>query len=716
MSQEASSIELDVVVAAALRMHEAVNEADVFSAFYEASCSIVETSGLSAYVVTPTRSGVYCAARFGTMAEIGSLAEIERWILGAEPFPDWCVEANGVTPICLVSHGWPLGGILLDGAAMSVHARYVIDQLAKITGGVLGRLRQNRISQMVLEALEQSEEAIAFYDTSNGVLFSNDAYHRVFPHYPPRERLIGASHMDLYRLDVEAGILDDPLAKRDPEAYLAERAKLCRVLETSHREIQSISGRTYIYTRTRSKTGASMSRRIDITDQADAEARLRLRERELHRLAFCDLLTGLYNRAFLKEQLAQFEAEIHAGTLSGISVVMADLNSFKTVNDTYGHDAGDFVLKTIAQRLMQALPDASVIVRLGGDEFVLVFEGARSDSELAGLAERIIAAAALPIDWGDMRLKVGASIGIACADRADNQVATILSDADFAMYEAKKSRRSGFQIFSPDFRRAALERLVLIEDLRGALQRNEFVLYYQPQFAADDTRLVGFEALSRWQHPTRGLIMPDVFIPLLEEIGLIEALGEWVLRTACADAVCWPGHLHVAVNVSATQMRGSRFSLILADTLMRSGLSPRRLELEITESVFLDNEVGARAQLDGWKRLGVRIALDDFGHGYSSLGYLSAFPIDKIKIDRGFLGGFDPAHPEDTAGVILRTVIELGRSLGMRVTAEGVETIEQLEFLRQQKCHEIQGFLLGRPAASEATSALISAQSAQSAA
>lgn len=716
MSQEAGSNELNVVVAATMRMHEAVNEADIFSAFYEACCSILETCGLAAYVVAPTRGSVSCVARLGTTGEIETNAAVERWILGAETFPISSSEVATVCPLRLSSHGWPVGGVVIRSAEMSAHARNVIAQLAKVTGGVLAHLRHNRISQMVLEALEQSEEAIAFYDTSDGVLFSNDAYHRVFPHYPPREQLIGATHLALYRLDLAAGIIDDPLAKRDPEAYLAARAQLSADLKTSQREVQSISGRTYIYTRTRSKTGASMSRRIDITEQAAAEDRLRQRERELHSLAFRDLLTGLFNRAFLKEQLAQFEAEILAGTLGGISVFMADLNSFKIVNDTYGHDAGDFVLKTIAQRLLHDLPDASVIVRLGGDEFVLVFEGARADRELGDIAERIISATATPIDWGDIRLKVGASIGIARSDRADNHVATILSDADFAMYDAKKLRRNAFKVFSPELRAATMYRLALVEDLRGAIARNEFVLYFQPQFAAEDTRLVGFEALTRWKHPTRGMIMPDIFIPILEEIGLIEALGEWVLRTACAEAARWPMNLHVAVNVSPTQFRGSRFTLILADTLMRSGLSPRRLELEITESVFLDNELAARAQLDTWKQLGVRIALDDFGHGYSSLGYLSAFPIDKIKIDRGFLGGFDPAHPEETAGIILRTVIELGRSLGMRVTAEGVETIEQLEFLRQQKCNEIQGFLLGRPAPSNETLALIAKKVARPAA
>lgn len=720
MSEAAvESIELNVVVAAAMRMHEAVNEADIFNALFEACVSIVAEPGLSAYVLTPTRTAVQCVARLGITTVSASTALIEKWLLGSETFSfndGQATDGDGVMAVRLTSHGWVLGGIVLEGAGISASGRAAIEQLAKITGSVLGHLRQKRISQMVMEALEQSEEAIVFYDACNGVLFSNDAYHRVFPHYPPREQLVGATHLDLYELDIAAGIIDDPLARRDPGAYLMQRAKLCTDLATSQREIQTIAGRTYIYTRTRSKTGASMSRRIDITEQADTEARLRQRERELHRLAFRDLLTGLYNRAFLKEQLAQFEAEIHAGTLGGISVFMADLNSFKIVNDTYGHDAGDAVLKTIAQRLVQALPDASLIARLGGDEFVLVFEGAHPDRELARLAERILAETAMPIDLDDVRVKVGASIGIARADRADNHVAAILSDADFSMYEAKKLRRNGFRIFSPAFRAAAMERLALIEDLRGALQRDEFVLYFQPQFAADDTHLVGFEALTRWKHPTRGLIMPDVFIPLLEEIGLIEALGEWVLKTACTEAAGWPDHLHVAVNVSATQMRGSRFTLILADTLMRSGLSPRRLELEITESVFLDNEVAARAQLDGWKQFGVRIALDDFGHGYSSLGYLSAFPIDKIKIDRGFLGGFDPAHPHETAGIILRTVIELGRSLGMRVTAEGVETVEQLEFLRQQKCHEIQGFLLGRPAPVEATRALISARQTLSAA
>jgi EAL domain-containing protein (putative c-di-GMP-specific phosphodiesterase class I) len=242
-----------------------------------------------------------------------------------------------------------------------------------------------------------------------------------------------------------------------------------------------------------------------------------------------------------------------------------------------------------------------------------------------------------------------------------------------------------------------LERLALLESLRGALDRREFELHYQPQFDTQATRLVGFEALVRWRHPERGLVSPGVFIPLMEEHGLINALGEWVLRTACLEAAQWQGGLRIAVNVSPLQVRNPAFSSVLQKALAESAIDPGRLELEITESVFISDEEGTRAQLEFWKSLGVRIALDDFGSGYSSLSYLSVFPIDKIKIDRGFLAKLNPRDPDRAADIILRTIIDLGRALNMTVTAEGVERADQLDFLNQRHCAEVQGFLLGKP-------------------
>jgi diguanylate cyclase (GGDEF)-like protein len=472
---------------------------------------------------------------------------------------------------------------------------------------------------------------------------------------------------------------------------------MAELLVTRQREIQKISARTYIYTRSRSNTGATMSRRIDITEQALTEARLRERERELHTLAFQDPLTGLFNRAYLLDLIDGQQNRMREGALAQMAVFLVDLNGFKFINDTYGHDCGDFVLKTVAQRLTRMVADSDAVVRLGGDEFVVVIERALTARELAALADAIIAELTRPIERADLVLTTGTSVGIALRAGPDADLNTVIADADLAMYDVKKMKCSAYMFFDPGMRTSMIERLSLLEDLRNALPAGEFELYYQPQFSTRMSDLVGFEALVRWRHPKRGLVSPGVFIPLMEEYGLIEALGEWVLRTACMEAARWPSELHVAVNVSTLQVRNGRFSLVLSDTLRRSGLAPHRLELEITESVFIDDEAGTRAQLELWKSLGVRIALDDFGSGYSSLSYLNAFPIDKIKIDRGFLGKLNPDDPDEAADIILRTIIDLGRALDMTVTAEGVERADQLAFLSERSCSEVQGFLLGRP-------------------
>jgi diguanylate cyclase (GGDEF)-like protein len=694
------STKFEEFVGAVANLHEAESEQDIFLAFHAACESVAGPLALCGYVVA--RNGK-------TVREVAQVGDLNLPAGTALPNTDWLIEgvefpisqaANG-SPILaqpLVSGARVVGGVILAGSGLvSPESRLRCSRLTRFCAGAIVAFHERRLSQMVLEALEESEEAISFYDANDGIVFTNNAYHRVFPHYPEPSQLLGRNHLDLYRMDLDAGIIDDPLARNDPEAYLAKRKQMAEVLVARQREIQKISSKTYIYTRSRSNTGATMSRRIDISEQASTEARLRERERELHILAFQDPLTGLFNRAYLLNLIGDLQNRMREGSLKQMAVFLVDLNGFKFVNDTYGHDCGDFVLKVVAQRLSKIVWEGDAVVRLGGDEFVIIFERALVPAELAATADAIIAELAQPVEYGDVVLTTGTSVGIAVRAGKDADLGTVIADADLAMYEVKKMKCSAHMFFDPGMRTGMLERLNLLEDLRNALREGEFELYYQPQFSTAMPHLVGFEALVRWHHPTRGLVSPGVFIPLMEEYGLIEALGEWVLRTACTEAARWPGELHVAVNVSPLQVRNGRFSLILSDTLLRTGLAPHRLELEITESVFIDDEAGTRAQLELWKSLGVRIALDDFGSGYSSLGYLNAFPIDKIKIDRGFLGKLNPDNPDEAADIILRTIIDLGRALDMTVTAEGVERADQLEFLSERRCSEVQGYLLGRP-------------------
>jgi diguanylate cyclase (GGDEF)-like protein len=437
---------------------------------------------------------------------------------------------------------------------------------------------------------------------------------------------------------------------------------------------------------------------VGLREKCATEARLHRRERELRALAFHDPLTGLANRLHLtRERLPRLEAGIASGEVSGCVLFVVGLKDFGPTVDIHGRAWGDRILESVAERLSHGALRADAVLRLGDDVFGVLFERALETRALAAIADRMIEMVGEPVRHGERLLRPEASIGIAPFAGRDAEIGSLLGDAELALQEARKQKAGAFRFFAPSLRKTKIERLTLVDDIRRALSAREFELHYQPQFSTRSGRLVGFEALARWPHPARGQVPPSTFIPLMEEHGLIEALGEWALRTACAEARHWPDDVIVAVNVSPLQVHGARFSLILADTLLRSGLPPRRLELEITESVFLADEARTRAELASWKALGVGIALDDFGYGYSSLGYLGVFPIDKIKIDRGFLARFDPRRPEDDAGVVLRAIIDLGLALGIGVTAEGVETPDQLDHLRRNGCAEAQGFLLGRP-------------------
>ncbi len=701
MPKAVGSADDAVVVDAALRLQKVTAKEEAFAVVHAACEASFGPVSLDGWAVAQDGRSVRHVARFGSHPT-AALADVENWLLRGGAPASLAGPAGGAVDVVarrLRSGRRVVGGVRIAGAGFGAAERRRCADFARLAAGTIAALGQKRLTHMVLEALEQSEEAISFYDEADGIIFTNGAYHRVFPHYPDPAHLVGRRHLDLYRMDIEAGAIDDPLAREDPEAYLAERARIMRTLVDRHREIQRIRGRTYIYARSRSKTGATLSRRIDITEQAATEAKLREREKELHALAFRDPLTGLHNRAFLRERLKHLERLFAKGALAGLAVFLVDLDDFKAVNDTYGHEWGDHVLRTVADRLLSAAAEAGGggVVRLGGDEFVVLIERAVEDEKLTIVGERIITDLSASIERAGVAIRIGASIGIAQRSGRDADVASIVSDADLAMYEAKKQKGSAYHFFAPGLRAATIDRLRLVDDVRSALQRGEFELHYQPEFAVATGRLVGFEALARWRRSNDGPVSPAVFIPILEDHGLIEEFGKWALGAACAEAARWPDDLRVAVNVSPLQVRDVRFPLNLREALIRSGLSPGRLELEITESVFIDDERRTRAVLEDWKSLGCRVALDDFGHGYSSLGYLDAFPIDKLKIDQSFLNKFDPTRPEATASVILNAIIDLGRCLGMTVTAEGVERRDQLEHLRRRGCAEAQGFLLGRP-------------------
>ena len=409
----------------------------------------------------------------------------------------------------------------------------------------------------------------------------------------------------------------------------------------------------------------------------------------LNRQAPGDVLTGLADRTMFRQQLDLALADIATNqNRSATAVLLIDLDCFKAVNDTMGHATGDALLTAVAGRIRSALRTGDVAARIGGDEFAVLLSRVETLDEVAAVAKRLNDLIARPYLLGGRVANIGASIGAAVAHPGtETSGEKALRHADMAMYQAKTEGRNRFCFFRSEFQDRVDLRQALENDLRTALTRGEFELFYQPQMALGDRQLVGFEALIRWRHPVRGLVPPDAFIPVLEQMGLIAAVGEWVVREACLEAAGWPAPLSVAVNVAAAQFDNGRLVPSVVAALAAAELDGPRLELEIVETVLLKNDVKVLHQLERLKTCGVQISLDDFGTGYSSLTQLRSFPFDRVKIDRSFAD--DPA--------VVRAVAALGASLGMRTTAEGVETPEQLERLHQDGCTEAQGYLLSRP-------------------
>jgi diguanylate cyclase (GGDEF)-like protein len=371
-----------------------------------------------------------------------------------------------------------------------------------------------------------------------------------------------------------------------------------------------------------------------------------------------------------------------------------DLDRFKDVNDLFGHAAGDAALKGVAKRITGALRDGQMLARLSGDEFAIIVPELSNPEAAGRIAENILEVLHAPSDDPEADSPISTSIGIAICPNDATERQALLSHADTALYRAKNEGRGTYRFFEASMGAAVRDRRLLEHDLRNAISRGQLHLVYQPQKDITDGRIVGFEALLRWNHPTRGNVPPGEFIPVAEESGIIPQIGEWVLRTACSEAATWSQPLIVAVNVSAVQIHNANFAHLVHEILFETGLAPGRLELEITETALVRDLNRALATLRRIKILGVRIAMDDFGTGYSSLSNLRAFPFDKIKIDGSFIKS---VNVNDQAAAIVRSVLGLGRALRLPVLAEGVETTAELAFLESERCDQVQGYLLGRP-------------------
>jgi diguanylate cyclase (GGDEF)-like protein len=590
----------------------------------------------------------------------------ERLIAASKAMSTWDVEASIVSA---------------DGKKKFTHAIARPEKLRD--GSVLWTgiiLDETRTREAVVESLSQG---LVFYDADDRLVLRNRYFVDLNPHLS-NIAVSGAKYEDVVRAEfatARGNSLPIPDAGDDVSARLRQHLEPHSMFER-----QMSDGRWVLVNENRTSDGGTVVLYTDITE-------LKRRESEIQYLAEHDGLTGLYNRAaFQRAAEAAVKSAKSRGSLAAIFFM--DLDYFKSINDTLGHLAGDELIKSVSKRLLDCASEIDTVARFGGDEFGLVVSDAVSPEAVGALASKILDAIKLPVDYHGQQIRPSCSIGIALSPTDGVLVDELMKNADLALYRSKAEGRGTFSFFESQMDAAARARRAIEIDLRNAIDNDELELHYQPQIDAFTEEVIGFEALVRWRTPERGLVPPGEFIPVAEETGLIAKIGEWVLRRACADALSWPDSVAIAVNLSLVQFKNTKIVNLVASILEETGLPARRLELEITESVLLNDKDDHLVILRRLKDLGIRISMDDFGTGYSCLGTLRSFPFDKIKVDRSFVSDLE-TNPD--AGAIVHAVLGLGHSLGMMTCAEGVETSEQLSFLRSEGCSEIQGYFYSRP-------------------
>ena len=547
------------------------------------------------------------------------------------------------------------------------------------------------LHQRAERAIRESEERMRKFAaaTSEGIFFHkngiltdvNEALLAIMGY--TREEMIGHSALEFVPPEWQREVTDYMRAERE-DPYEAEV-----VHKNGHNIAVEMVGKTLHLGDETYRLGVLR----DITAHRHAEARI-------HYLAHHDMLTGLPNRAYLTERLATILALARRhGTL--VAIMFIDLDNFKTVNDSFGHHMGDALLKEVAARIKEVLREADMVSRLGGDEFLAILADLAAPEDAAKVADKLLQTISAPIALQGQQLCANASIGISLFPRDGDNADDLIRRADAAMYSAKDHGRRHSRFYTPGLSDEGAEMLAQESRLRQAVQRGEFVLFYQPQLNVGDLRLTGIEALVRWRHPERGLTDPSEFIEFAETHGLIDEIGQYVLREACRQNKAWQAAgfaaLPISVNVSAVQFRRGDLVADVKRVLEETGLEGRYLELELTESLLMDKEVVGEA-LAGLRALGVKITIDDFGTGYSSLGYLKRYPIDKLKIDRSFI---DDLGTDADDRAIAIAIINLAKTLKLTALAEGVERQEQLDFLRVHGCDEFQGYLAGNPVPAE---------------
>jgi diguanylate cyclase (GGDEF)-like protein len=545
-----------------------------------------------------------------------------------------------------------------------------------ITESKMQKARLSEINLRMDAALDNMSQGLCMFDQQSQLQVVNRRFFEIFEIADDKIR-IGQSYREVLELTYACGNRDG----RTLSDLITEQANLLRRDGRGTHYYQIRSGRVVASVYRATADGGWVATYEDVTERRQAEAQI------MH-MARHDALTDLPNRVQFREKVEQALARGEK-----ISVLYIDLDRFKGVNDTLGHPVGDALLCRVTERLRELACNADTVARLGGDEFAVVQKGL-GPTGASELATKIISSLSEPFDLPGHQVVIGASIGIASAPRDGSEPDQLLRNADMALYRAKSDGRGTHHFFEPDMDAKMQARHTLELDLRRALAANEFELYYQPIIDLASGNVAGFEALVRWNHPERGLVSPFNFISVMEDIGLIVPLGEWVLKQACREATTWPGKLSVAINLSPVQFRNQTLALSVVNALGSSGLDSRRLELELTESIMLQDDRSVKNTLHKIRGLGVKIAMDDFGTGFSSLSYLRSFPFDKIKIDQSFIQ--ELSKKEDCVAIV-RAVTRLGSNLGMVTTAEGVETRQQLEILRAEGCTQVQGYLFSPP-------------------
>jgi len=533
-------------------------------------------------------------------------------------------------------------------------------------------------------AINNMSQGLLMFDAEGRLAIYNNRYFEVYG--MPRDKVrIGMTVEELIRCRIESGTFVG-----DPVEYSARINALMAKGEAYNRLHELPDGRTVAVSSRPMPGGGWVVTHEDTTERRAAE-------KKIAHMAHHDALTDLPNRALLRERLAEALNHVSGGVQ--LAVFYLDLDNFKGINDTLGHQLGDELLKCVGDRLRARVPANATVARVGGDEFAIILPELGAINDAAILANQVCEAIRPPCDLCGHAVITDTSIGIAIAPDDGSDPDELMKKADMALYRAKAAGRGTFRFFEPEMDASIKARRAIEGALRAALARGEFLLHYQPILNPRENRITCCEALIRWQHPQRGLVGPAEFVSVAEEIGLIIPLGEWVLRQACADAARWPNDTKVAVNLSAIQVMNANLVPVVI-----SALSAGRLELEITESVMMQNTEATLATLHRLRELGVRISMDDFGTGFSSLGYLRRFPFEKLKIDRSFIR--DLVSDKNSLAIV-RAVTTMAKSLGMITTVEGVETAEQLAQVSQLGCTEVQGFFIGRPQRLEDISRLL---------